>query len=133
MHSALETTAERSACEVRWTSMIHSRYCLLHRAKRDFPSNTYRKNTHARMNTPVVRSDLCHAYGLHSKLLRSAILVLSIHMHTTSSLELRTLANLHQSQHTVVYTWYLGTVFEGCFNRVFFRSYDNLWGMPHRL
>ena len=89
MHNALGTTAERNTYRIGWGSCVVTAGtrvpALLYRAKRDFPSKTYRKNTYPLMNIAAVRGNLCHAYGLHSELLRSAFLVLSIHMHTTSN------------------------------------------------
>ena len=77
------------------------------------------------MRIVVVRSNLCATNGFHSELLRSDFLVLSIHMHTTSSTEVRTLGRLRIciNLNTVVYT-----VLEACFVRVFFDLTTIIYG-----
>ena len=118
------TIAKRSTCLVGWGSQLWSglHQVLLDRGKRDFPSKTYRKNTHPLMRIAVVLSNLCHAYGIHSELLRSAFQVLSTHMHTTStsvnSTRCRRSRICNKSQHGGLY------IFEACFNSLFFRSYN---------
>ena len=96
------------SCRIRSRSygVIHSRYSLLYREKNDFPSKTSRnKNTYTLIDAYRCRLyQLFHAYGLNSELLRSAFLVLSMHMHTTSTTKVRTLSNLHhQFQHGGLY------------------------------
>ena len=91
MQYALGTTAERSTYR---SGVVHSMYCCCLEQKRDFPCKAYSKNTQPLTRIAVVLSNLCHAYDLHSELLRSAFLVLSIDLHTTSSTSCRRLRTM---------------------------------------